>query len=673
MESVESSQSPEAALRPRRRVKQACTECRQQKARCDGYLSQPCSRCRKLAVRCVMSDPFKRENKRQKIAQLEEEARRLRQRLAFESGESTTQRNETKRQTSAFDILTAAAAGFGGDLQSREAVSSGEPSGHPIHGESAVSPAYKVSEASNCRVQSQTRQGEVSAVSTLPRSLDSITLSTKAIDELFYLYFHYLSHYIPILDSSVSPNTYYSESPFLFWVIIAVASRMYNADSNLLHALAPKVLDMAAMLIKSRKAALHTIRGLLLLLTWPMPKGAQNDEASFPLVGALWHMAMHNGLHMPFSSHDPRIKLGEAELKQRAELWIFCTITYQRSCSLVGQSPVLPNSRKQKALVAYLPAPLKLLWKLHSIYTSCCAALLENGLEDMTGDQERAMDIILRIFESQITDTEDEISSDMDRVYYDIALLTVQVFHFFKNPPETTQSPPIPLISLFNTSCRLIDDISSIDQENIFIPKTMTQYFRLAIITAACSLLRIVRGVSAHFFDTDAARTYVFKVVDLLKSASSASEDSYRYSISLSQLWNSQKAFKKPDGSPYTTLRIRARLALSPVYDAVWWWREEFGRPAGDTGIYLRNDAPSPGSTAGRPNALQLMGSPSIHSASYLEPQTFSALSANDPFLSDFGFGPYDFAFDSAAFFPLDMPYELTSGPFPLDANGVAM
>lgn len=44
----------------------------------------------------------------------------------------------------------------------------------------------------------------------------------------------------------------------------------------------------------------------------------------------------------------------------------------------------------------------------------------------------------------------------------------------------------------------------------------------------------------------------------------------------LNQLWNSSKAFRKPDGVESTALRIRSRLVVSPVVDAVWWWRDEF-------------------------------------------------------------------------------------------------
>ena len=63
--------------------KKACTECRQQKAKCDSHL-QPdhrCSRCRRLSVDCVFSASFKRQPKRERVAELEQEAEALRKKL----------------------------------------------------------------------------------------------------------------------------------------------------------------------------------------------------------------------------------------------------------------------------------------------------------------------------------------------------------------------------------------------------------------------------------------------------------------------------------------------------------------------------------------------------------------------------------------------------------------
>lgn len=68
--------------------KKACTECRQQKAKCDIHLNpeQPCYRCRKVKAHCVISEPFRREPKRQRLSQLQEELEELRRRPTVYAG-----------------------------------------------------------------------------------------------------------------------------------------------------------------------------------------------------------------------------------------------------------------------------------------------------------------------------------------------------------------------------------------------------------------------------------------------------------------------------------------------------------------------------------------------------------------------------------------------------------
>lgn len=63
--------------------KRACTECRQQKAKCDAHLDpkRPCTRCRKLQLDCLISTTFKRTHKRERLSELEQEAESLRKRL----------------------------------------------------------------------------------------------------------------------------------------------------------------------------------------------------------------------------------------------------------------------------------------------------------------------------------------------------------------------------------------------------------------------------------------------------------------------------------------------------------------------------------------------------------------------------------------------------------------
>ena len=127
-------------------------------------------------------------------------------------------------------------------------------------------------------------------------------------------------------------------SPFLFWAIIGVGVRRYPADPSILKALSASVIDMA-LSMKQRDMSLSTMKGLLLVVAWPFPKSAITSDVTYAIAGALPHLAMQLGLHHPVATQDfarVRIKLTEAEVYRRAELWAWCVIVYQRLCSLMG-------------------------------------------------------------------------------------------------------------------------------------------------------------------------------------------------------------------------------------------------------------------------------------------------------------------------------------------------
>lgn len=144
-------------------------------------------------------------------------------------------------------------------------------------------------------------------------------------------YFDDFHQFVPILDPNMIPNEVYQKSPFLFWAITGTASRNYSRDPTLFDCLGEKVLDLALMSL--RKPQLPTIQGLLLILTWPIPRSAGTTDVTYAISGSLLHMAIQNGLHIPTSSQDfsrVKVNLTEEEIKKRAELWGYCVLTYQR-------------------------------------------------------------------------------------------------------------------------------------------------------------------------------------------------------------------------------------------------------------------------------------------------------------------------------------------------------
>lgn len=133
----------------------ACTECRQQKAKCDVYLDpeQPCSRCRKVKAHCVICEPFRREPKRQRLSQLQEEVEELR-------------RGPT----------TSAAAGSRSSLDAQLEVQ--ERTSPVLAGLGPVTPGPE---------PSLTTEGD-SADRTKLRILNGVKVSGEEIDDLFQVY-----------------------------------------------------------------------------------------------------------------------------------------------------------------------------------------------------------------------------------------------------------------------------------------------------------------------------------------------------------------------------------------------------------------------------------------------------------------------------------------------------
>ncbi|BDD61279.1 hypothetical protein MAP00_006338 [Monascus purpureus] len=553
---------------PSKRGKKACTECRQQKAKCDAYLdlSRPCSRCVKVNARCVISDPFKRENKRQRLSNLQQEAEELRRKLrASQSSENI--------HSSPMAMLTAAA-------ELGEHPTSNGPAAVHLPSVSAYPLPHAYSSSQEARVETATVRRNTEP--TTSRTLNGVTLTGEEVDDIFQLFFNHYARFLPLFDPHTSPNSYYAQSPFLFWTVIGVACRNYSQNPTLLTALRQSISEMALLTVASTAAPWHNIKGLLLMLTWPFPKDVNYPDITFPLSGMLLHIAMQNALHIPMSSHEfSRVKipaLSEADMIRRSELWAHCIIVYKLTCVCKGQcaNPLVnfeQDPGEKQVLFHKIDPSLLLKVKCQEIVAKCSAAALENGMRNMSADQERALDILLRNFESQANDLEAQVISEDDKLHTTYCRMSILALHFFKN--HTLVSTGC-LPRIVNTACAVVEQAEGLGRRLNAI-STAPMYVSFGVLIALVSLLRILKSSASRGIDAERAKSCLFKGINLAKQMSVGSTDlAAKTVVILNQLWHSTKAFRKSDGSEYTTLRIRSRLVLSPVLDAVWWWRDEF-------------------------------------------------------------------------------------------------
>ncbi|KAF2461481.1 Zn(II)2Cys6 transcription factor [Lineolata rhizophorae] len=563
---------------PGRRPKKACTGCRQQKVRCDVSEDhdKPCTRCRKLHLECVISEPFKREHKRQRLSELEKERDALRRRL---------EANQDGVHQSPIAMLSAAA-----ELDASRSRATRILPVTPVttNGLSSAGETHPENDTPLILVRQPSEGVSTGSGPTEPRSLCGLHLPSDVIDDLFRIYFDQYARFIPILDPNISPNAFYAQSSLLFWTIISLASRRYTKDPTISPLVATKVVHLAYESLQNTKVDIPIVQGLLLVLSWPLPKTYLTKDYAFPMAGAMIHTAMGLGLHSPLSSQDfsrVKIKLSESDINAQTELWAYCVITYQKVCAFTGHLPVTTfhsgkDPGQTKTLFKRLSPFVRFELKVYGVLTKAFAALSENGLRSLSVHQERSLAILLKVFEEQLNDLEADIATEPQKVQLNLARMTIRIFHFFRNPSidQTTG-----LVSLY-TSCTVVLDLINNHDEEYQLLHSAPAAIMNAVLLASHTLLRMLKGSFSQYLDFETAKSYFFLGINLSKRLSCFSNDAMDKNAELlPMIWNSPKAFHKPDGSEFTVLRIRSRLAMSAVFDSLWWWREEF---AGQSGAY---------------------------------------------------------------------------------------
>ncbi|KAJ5817401.1 hypothetical protein N7447_009634 [Penicillium robsamsonii] len=562
--------------------KKACTMCRQQKAKCDVWRDEsvPCTRCRKRSLECTIDDSFTREHKRRRYIELEHENEQWRQQLQNSQQLNSQQLNPQQLNLQQLnpDSVPIALCTAPSELSVPAVLKSdAQLDDSQDLNLSLTHPQYHLAPAGSTPGAMMGGNDP-----TMPRSLKSVTVSDAEIDDLFQLFFRHYASFLPILDVQTKPNVYYAQSPFLFWAVIGVSSRSYTRNPTLNTALAQEVTEMALLSVLSTCAPWYTIQGLLLLLTWPFPKENRPD-VTFPLSGMLLHVAMQNGFHIPMSSHEfSRFKIpvsSELDMVRRSELWAHCVLVYQRSCVIKGQSPrnlvsLAQDTIQRQVLFDKIAPHLVQKLRCQEVVGKCSEAVLENGVRAMSLDQELALDILLRKYEGVVDDIALQAVVDDERHYLLLCRMAIQSFYFYKN--QTLVSSGC-LPRLIVTACNLIDYVQALADRmgSLFMAPVQICF---GLLLASMSLLRILKNDSASSgLDTSRAQASFFTAINLAKQMSTDRSDSAAKMVTvLNQLWNSSKAFRKSDGSYHTTLRIRSRLILSLILDAVWWWRDEY-------------------------------------------------------------------------------------------------
>ncbi|ETN39952.1 uncharacterized protein HMPREF1541_06179 [Cyphellophora europaea CBS 101466] len=541
------------------RVK-ACTECRQQKLRCDAGQSSStgCSRCRRRGLKCVITSNFVR-SKRKTKSELQAELASLKDQLQSPTHPSPGQPPSHVRVSSNSD----------------QAIAS--PMEQRVH--SASTEAFQqqpTREISSVPTQDST------SWSTLPRVFGDVEVSALAINDCFRIFFTRYWPQCPAIEGEISPNDCYSQSQYLFWTITTIGSRRYIRDPTLLSQLAPQLINSTKHAAFSREKSLHTIQAFVLHCAWPLPYNSLSKDITHILSGMLVQHALSVGLHIFGVGQDfSRIKLqnDRAMMYLRARLWVLCIVVCQRISCTDGVPPMyIPDNydheSHQAQSIYALPPALRFQKTLSRILTESILELERYALSKAMPHRAAVLNPIIDAASLSLAELEPECPGEIERYYLICAELQIVAFHLLGPKGSFQESKIIKMHELACSAIDILDNLDSVQSWAVDAPSNALKYLTLAGFT----LLKLSRCHMRDRLDLAQGKMAYFTAMAIFKKAAVETDDSIgRLPKIMTQLWTSKNIFKKADGSTDAlSLRCGSRLAMSIVYDCYWWWRSEF-------------------------------------------------------------------------------------------------
>ncbi|ORY06882.1 hypothetical protein BCR34DRAFT_489775 [Clohesyomyces aquaticus] len=598
-------------------VKRACNECRQQKLKCNVQQDpfQSCARCTKQNLKCVIEPNFKRVGKRNRNAEMEKEMMELRERLAaYEGGRAPVPAlptlNPPPHSSSADSHTGAGAGGF------------------------SIGPVHQHDD--DAYLQSQHQQ--VAATSLLDLRSGSpmfhtlreekgdreVKLGPTQVADLFGDFFQHYHPFLPFLDPTRSPDDVCNkDSKLLFWAIISVAARHYEADPGLLDLLKRPLTELIWKEIRETPNH-HVVKALCLLCTWPLPARTTVKDPTFMLSGVMMQIAMQIGLHRPTHPQDfarTKVRVRPEDINDRLRTWAVCNIVAQTVSTGYGQpsitlydstlefrmddedhmkimSPDLFIRLRQEMAASRIN---KLLYSSNSHRFSDSAGPTYMNLEASRLKEERGL--------------LDGVDRELEDLHHRAVTLHLHLYAWFNT--ESRLEMRDDLVSLYYAAIEFLQKIFQLQREDRL--KYVPYYIMQMALAAGFTLLKLLNSDFAARLPSDQGKSFVLQTITAVRKSKVEPNDLLdRHGEVLAQLWkessrgrslhsmsqspivgnpsmatmfNTQVQQQQQQQQPQQTqghqrresasifedplrLIIRSRMSMSVVFDCVFRWRE---------------------------------------------------------------------------------------------------
>lgn len=425
------------------------------------------------------------------------------------------------------------------------------------------------------------------------RVLGGTILYPEQSTKLFQEFFRFYHPFIPVLDPEKPADHYFELCPLLFWTVVLVAARRHEENAMLFTGLKGDYEKLVWSTIASVPQNYHVVKALAILCSWPLPTPSTSSDQTFLLSGTMRQIALQTGLHRPSHVQDfsrNKVDLREEDVQDRLKTWAVCNIVSQNVSTAYGQ----PSETIYDWTLTTLPQPGgkhsnpcdALYWSLQiERFVDKVSRKFYSNSSDPIGissDQERATWISLLVEDYRQLEGQIELhGSAIELLYLRAAGLHLRLSAFFDS--TTSLNYITDLLELYNATSvflRAAFALQSDDSEHLSVLKYASRHIVMMILAGGFTLMKMLNSFFARHIDIPSSKMLFSNTIRGIRSISIANNDlPARLAEVLAQLWHSYGAGMRSNSGPVDSslqLKVRSRMSMSLVFDAVWRWREEF-------------------------------------------------------------------------------------------------
>lgn len=602
----------------------ACIECRQQKVRCDAHEQYPgsCTRCSKKKLTCLLQPDFKRTYKRRRLVEVEQEIERLRH--SMEAQESEKRRivsgSLLDLSNSSYSIPLIAedtpATKYSDlpapkeKLQNVETPSSVDSSNveqfntPPGAGSSSSAQHYRH------RPGAATASGHVdldpSVLACTEKTMDGVTLNPATIANLFKEYVAKYHPFLPVVDVLKGPEQIYKLCPSLFWTIMAIASRRYDKDGELMMQLTPILKSCLSEITISpinrlaskddsspifNVASAYTVQAFLIYTMWPSITSTLSADSSWSTAGIAMYSGIRVGLHCPGYARDfGRIKTDNPiypKLSEQIRTWICCNIVSQTVATVYGfpaftsfDASVIAACDADSAID--VPDTIKQLMLIQHLEEEVAKTLNSNPKDPLGLSELSERLSLIQILSRKMDELEMRLGNldDCRKFVMLGARVHLLTYYFLDNGGYSEIQLQKGMVHVYNSALALLEHAERAYQRDRSFFRYMPGIYAQILWQSSCIICKVYHSPFSQFVDSTAGHQMYMSCVSLISKASILKHDMmYRAAEIMQQVWRLFGALARRNSGKAASPRIliRTRMSASVFFDVLWTTREEIG------------------------------------------------------------------------------------------------